>query len=293
MRSLVGLGPFFIALTAACTSGLSSYKGPDGSAGGTGDLATSSDGSSSSPGGTTSSMGGATSITGGMPGLFGGTTSSVPNTGGIPPMAGTSGTGGASSTGGIPLSSGTSSTGGISSTGGVLLLGGTSSTGGTGWGGTSASSIPLVDACANLTCLDPMLKLLSSCQVGATDPCTQQATMTSGIVSNVCYGNGVKTQISAGMDVSSMTMTVKSGSFVCYSMLVAGLTGNATIIVVKDPSGTTVGIIAQDSTANIKTVTCPGGTPTAVDASCSSGGSTSTGVVPGSGASCTDGTCVF
>jgi len=290
MRSLVVLGLFFIALTVACTSGLSSYKAPDGSAGGTGDL---DGGSSSSPGGTTSSrgttrsIGGATSITGGMPGLFGGTTSSAPNTGGIPPMAGTTGTGGTSRTGGIPSSSGPSSTGGIPSTGGILPLGGTSSAGGSGGGGTSASSIPLVGACANLTCLNPLSDLMAACDTSTAQTCTQQATMGLSIVENSCYSNGVKTQVVMNSDLSSITAIYKNDSSVCYSMVVSGLSGNVMTVVVRDRSGTIVATIATDGTG-ADTVTCPGGTPTVVDASCGSVGATSS-----TSPTCTTGTCAF
>jgi hypothetical protein len=285
MRSLVVLGPFFIVLTAACTSGLSSYKAPDGSAGGTGGLAVSS--SSSWPGGTTSSAGGATSIIGGMPGLFGGTASSASHTGGIPSIAGNTGTGRASSTGGIPSSGGTSSTGGIPSTGGILPLGGTSSAGGTGGGGTSASSIPLVGACANLTCLNPLSNLMAACDTSTAQTCTQQTTMVPSMVENSCYSNGVKTQTVMNSDLSSITAIYKNDSSVCYSMDIGGISSGVTTVVVKDSAGTTVATITADSTG-ADTVTCPGGTPTVVDASCGSVGATSS-----ASPTCTTGTCVF
>jgi len=288
MRSLVVLGPFFIALTAACTSGLSSYKAPDGSAGGSGGLAVSDAGSSSSPDGTTSAMGGATSITGGMPGLFGGTTSSAPNTGGIPPMAGTTGTGGASRTGGIPSSSGPSSTGGIPTTGGILPMGSTSSTGGTSGGGTSASSRPLVGACANLTCLNPLNDVMAACDTSTAQTCTQQTTMGLSMVENSCYSNGVKTQMLVSPDLSAITATYKSGSSVCYSMDIGGISGAVTTVVVKDSSGTTIATIVADSTTGADSVTCPGGTPTVVDASCGTIGATSS-----TSPTCATSICVF
>jgi len=187
----------------------------------------------------------------------------------------------------------TNSAGGTSSTGGIFSVAGSFSEGGTGGGGTGGSSTILTGNCANLTCMDPMIALLSTCQVGATDTCTQQATMSSAIVLNECYSNGVKMQISTGLDVSSMTATVKNGSSVCYSMLVSGLDGNVMTIVVKDGSGTTVGTIAQDNTTGLATITCPGGVPTIDDGSCGGSNMTSTGTMPGGGAACTTGICRF
>jgi hypothetical protein len=265
---------------------LTFYQAPDGSAGGTG--------GHSGPF-ASNSAGGAAPSTGGQAGAH------VIAPGGAPPdwtsgpRAGATASGGATvitiatagSTGGIPVGGGISLAGSPSSAGGI------SSNGGTGGGGTSASSIPPGDACANLTCLDPMLKLLASCQVGATDPCTQQLTMSTSIVVNDCYSNGVKMRASADMSMSSMTMTVKSGSSVCYTLVVGGLTGSATTIVVKDPSEATVGTIDQDSSGSVETVTCPGGTPTVVAATCGSAPSTGTGAMPGSGATCSSGVCIF
>ena len=203
--------------------------------------------------------------------------------------------GGATSSGGatgITIDT-TNSAGGTSSTGGIFPMAGSFSEGGTGGGGTGGSSTSLTGNCANLTCVDAMTTLLSTCQVGATDTCTQQVSMSSAIVMNECYSNGVKMQISAGMDMSSMTATVKSGTSVCYSMLVGGLTGNVMTIVVRDGSGTTVGTMAQDSTTGLATITCPGGAPTIDDGSCGVGNMTSTGTVPGGGASCSTGICRF
>jgi hypothetical protein len=119
-------------------------------------------------------------------------------------------------------------------------------------------------------------------------------TMGMTIVMNECFSNGVKMQVSMGMDMASMTMTVKSGLSVCYSMLVGGLLGNVMTIVVKNGSGTTVATVVEDTTTSINMVTCPGGTPTVVDATCGSnpGGLGGTSI-PGSGANCANGICVF
>lgn len=166
--------------------------------------------------------------------------------------------------------------------------------GGTSGGGTGGSSIPLTGNCAGLTCLNPMVDLLATCQVGATEACTEAMTMTgTALVASDCYTSGVKMQTSVGMDMSSATMTVENGSSVCYSILMSGLSGSAVTMVVKNGSGTTIGTIAEDTTTSVETVTCPGGAPTVVDSSCGSGGTTSTGVAPGSGAACTTGICAF
>jgi hypothetical protein len=287
MRSLVfPVGLFFIVLTAACNSGLHSYRAPDGGGtGGSGGLIVSDHdgGATGLPGGTTSASAGTTSV-GGATSLSGGTTDSTggaSSTGGILPMGGTS------STGGIPPEGGTTSTGGI------LSMGGTSSAGGTSGGGAGGSSIPFTGNCAALTCLNPLNDLLATCQTGATDTCTQQTTMTSTIVVNSCYTNGVKEQTSIGTDLLSATMTVKSGSSVCYSMAISGLSGNVVTVVVKNGSGTTVATIAQDSTTSIETVACPGGTPTVVDATCGSGNTSNVGTSMPDTSNCTDGTCAW
>jgi hypothetical protein len=140
------------------------------------------------------------------------------------------------------------------------------------------------------------MALLSNpaCQTKATDTCTQSTAMSTAIIVNECYSSGVKMQISMTADMASMTMTAKSGSSVCYSMVVGGLTGDVMTIAVKNGSGATVGTIGMDSTTSVETITCPGGTPTVVDATCGS----SSGVaasVPGSTstATCTDGVCTF
>jgi hypothetical protein len=172
-------------------------------------------------------------------------------------------------------------------------MGGTLPVGGSSGGGTGGSSIPLVGACANLTCLNPLADLMATCQTGATDTCTESMTIGTSIVMNECYSSGVKMQVRMGMDMASMTMTVKRGSSVCYSMVVSGLTGNVMTIAVKDNSGTTVGTITEDSTTSHETVTCPGGTPTVVDATCGSNpGGISGSSLPG-GSNCTDGFCTF
>jgi hypothetical protein len=261
MRSLLIVSLFFIALTAACSrSGLLSYTAPEGGgAGGSTGLFV------ETAGGMTSSIAGATSF-GGATDITIGTTDSAGGAGGgwIPPA------------------------------GGTTYMGDTLPTGGTSGGGTGGSSIPLVGACANLTCLNPLNDLLATCQTGATDTCTQQMTMGMTIVMNECFSNGVKMQVSMGMDMASMTMTVKSGLSVCYSMLVGGLLGNVMTIVVKNGSGTTVATVVEDTTTSINMVTCPGGTPTVVDATCGSnpGGLGGTSI-PGSGANCANGICVF
>jgi hypothetical protein len=180
--------------------------------------------------------------------------------------------------------------------GGALQAGGQGAGGVTALGGNTGTTVPLTGACASLTCLNPMLALLSnpSCQTSATDTCTQAATMGATIVMNECYSSGVKMQVSMTTDMASMTMTAKRGSSVCYSMEVGGLTGDVMTIGIKNPSGALVGTIGMDSTTSAETVTCPGGSPTVVDATCGS----AEGVAPsvpgaGSTATCTTGACTF
>ncbi len=271
MRSLVMVGLFFIALTAACSrSALNSYSGGDtgGQAGAF--VSDSAGGSPSSPGGTTSSIAGAPSVGG---------ASSIP-------ISTTDSAGGA-------VEGGTPTTGDTSPTGGIPPMGGTLPEGGSSGGGSGGSSIPLVGACANLTCLNPLADLMATCQTGATDTCTQSMTMGTSIVMNDCYSNGVKTQVRMGMDMASMTMTVKSGNSVCYSIVASGLLGNVMTIVVENSSGTTVATIAENTTTNLEMVTCPGGTPTVVDATCGSapGGVGNSGMP--TGANCPTGICTF
>lgn len=215
------------------------------------------------------------------------------------------GTGGAAGSA-LPLAG--QGAGGVTALGGVTSLAGTTSAGGVAvlGGNTGSSTIPLTGACANLTCMNSMLTLLSNpaCQTSATDTCTQSTTMGTALLMNECYSSGAKMQVS--MDMSSATapivMTVKSGSSVCYSMrmtgdTLTGTTGGVTTIAFMNASGATVATIVEDSTTTpaVETVTCPGGAPTVIDASCGSGGTSGVGNIPGSNttATCTDGVCTF
>ncbi|MGB8296335.1 MAG: hypothetical protein WCG85_12985 [Polyangia bacterium] len=193
----------------------------------------------------------------------------------------------------------TNSAGGTSSTGGIFLMAGSFSEGGTGGGGTGGSSIPLTGNCANLTCLNPLNDLLSTCQVGASEACTVQVTMSPEFFDvNDCYASGVKMQVSQGSmgpGMSSMTLTtVKRGSSVCYSIEVDGPYGYGilTTVVVKDGAGTPVATLSENSTASVSTVTCPGGTPTVVDATCGNNSGNLGSTIP-TGSNCTPGLCAF
>jgi hypothetical protein len=210
-----------------------------------------------------------------------------------------SGKGGAA--GALPLAG--QASGGVTALGGVTSLAGTTSAGGVAvlGGNTGSGTIPLTGNCANLTCLNPMVTLMSnpSCQQGATDTCTQSVTMGTGIVMNECYSSGVKMQASMSVDGTSMTMTVKGGGSVCYLMAVTGdfLSPGVMTMAIKDPSGATVATIDEDTSTTPTTikVTCPGGTPTLVDSSCGSSSSSVASISPpgSSGTTCTDGVCTF
>jgi hypothetical protein len=170
---------------------------------------------------------------------------------------------------------------------------GGSGAGGSGAGGSGGGTVPLTGACANLTCLNPLVDLLSGCPASGT--CTQQTTVvgTSAAV-NMCYSNGVKMSEAMDASMTSMTMTVKNGSSVCYTMAISNMTSTtAMTIAVKNPSGTTVATIATDSSGN-DVVTCPGGTPTVIDSTCGSDASSTSSAVPGATTgACTTGTCTF
>jgi hypothetical protein len=208
--------------------------------------------------------------------------------------------GGATSSGGatgITIDT-TNSAGGTSSTGGLFPMAGSFSEGGTGGGGTGGSSIPLTGNCANLTCLNPLNDLLSTCQVGANEACTEQSTVTPAvytIVVNDCYASGVKTHASLSMDMSSATITAKNGSSVCYSILMTGIlygVSEVSTLVVSNSFGTTVATIAVNNTTSVSTVTCPGGTPTVVDATCGNNSGNLGSAIP-TGSNCTPGLCAF
>jgi hypothetical protein len=219
---------------------------------------------------------------------------------------GSKGGAGGAAGGALPLAG--QAAGGVTELGGLTSLAGTTSAGGVValGGNTGSSTIPLTGACANLTCMNSMLTLLSNpaCQTSATDTCTQSMTMGTALLMNECYSSGAKMQVS--MDMSSATaptvMTVKSGSSVCYSMRMTGdsltgTTGGVTTIAFLNASGATVATIVEDSTTTpaVETVTCPGGAPTVIDATCGSGGTSGVGSFPGSNttATCIDGVCTF
>jgi hypothetical protein len=207
--------------------------------------------------------------------------------------------GGATSSGGatgITIDT-TNSAGGTSSTGGLFPMAGSFSEGGTGGGGTGGSSIPLTGNCANLTCLNPLNDLLSTCQVGASEACTVQVTMSPEFFDvNECYTSGVKMQVSQGSmgpGMSSMTLTtVKRGSSVCYSIELDAPYSSLTTAVVKDGAGTPVATLSEYSTTSVSTVTCPGGTPTVVDATCGNNSGNLGSAIP-TGSNCTPGLCAF
>jgi hypothetical protein len=200
------------------------------------------------------------------------------------------------SAGGFPV--GGSPVGGWTPAGGPSSTGGTPSAGGMGGGDTGGSSIPLTGNCANLTCLNPLNDLLSACQVGANEACTQQNTMTpatSMIVINDCYASGVKMHASMGMDMSSATITVKNGSSICYSLLMTGIlsgVSDVSTLVFRNSSGATVATIAVNNTTSVEMVTCPGGTPTVVDATCGNSSGNLSSTIP-NGLNCTPGYCAF
>jgi len=194
---------------------------------------------------------------------------------------GTGGAAGGAAGGALPLAGqaagGVTSLAGTTSAGGVAVLGGNTGTG----------TIPLTGACASLTCLNPLVALLSNsaCEVSATDTCTEQTDL-STYAQSACFSNGVKMQ----SDITTMTVTVKSGSSICYSMVMGGAaTASSMTIVVKNGSGATVATIATNDT-----VTCPGGTPTVVDATCGSdtGAVSSASAIPDT-SSCNTGACTF
>ncbi|MGB8296643.1 MAG: hypothetical protein WCG85_14540 [Polyangia bacterium] len=188
--------------------------------------------------------------------------------------------GGALQAGGQGAGGGVTSLAGTTSAGGVAALGGNTATG----------TIPLTGACASLTCLNPLVALLSNsaCEVSATDTCTEQMDL-STYTQSACFSNGVKMQT----NITTMTVTVKSGSSVCYSMVLGSLaTSSSMTVVVKNGSGATVATIATDGTND--TVTCPGGTPTVVDATCGSDSSAvSSGATMPDNSNCTTGVCTF
>jgi len=84
-------------------------------------------------------------------------------------------------------------------------MGGTSSAGGTA-GAVPVEFDTLHRQLRGSDLLEPLNDLLATCQTGATDTCTQQTTMTSTIVVNSCYTNGVKEQTSIGTDLLSATI---------------------------------------------------------------------------------------
>jgi hypothetical protein len=192
---------------------------------------------------------------------------------------------------------------------GILLTascGDDSKSSGTGTGtdtgtgtGTGTGPVTATGSCANLTCMNELFTLMSSCVPDGT--CTTQTAMSgTSFSSNMCYSNGVKVSLSmAGTTAaSSMTETVKKGSSVCYSYVMSGLTGASDVSVeIKNASGKTVGTITVNSTTNVETVTCADGSTGTIDASCgddvNSTASSATASGSSTGSGCTAGTCAF
>jgi len=163
---------------------------------------------------------------------------------------------------------GSSSTSGDSGAGGTAGGGGT---GGTGGGGALGS-------CNAPSC---MTGLLSSCT--PTGTCVAQSDLTT-LSSNTCYSNGVK-QIVSTSTTGTMTMTLKNGSSICYSMDIA-LTAQPSTVTFKNASGSVVATGTYDSTTQATTVTCTGGQAITLNSSCQSIAS-----AIGGGSTCTDGAC--
>ena len=175
--------------------------------------------------------------------------------------------------------------------GGSSSPGGAGGTGGTPSGAGGSGSIPLVGACANLTCLNDMVSVLAACPT--TGACTQQASAATGAVS-LCYANGVKVQEVIDLSTFAMTMSAKNGGSTCYSMTVSGMMANPMVVTVNNGSGKLIATISVDTSADTETVTCPGGAATVIDQTCGSASEqASSAAAAGESSTCTDGTCTY
>jgi hypothetical protein len=114
--------------------------------------------------------------------------------------------------------------------------------------------------------------------------CTQQGVISSGSA-NICYPNGVKEII--GVDGTFMaSVTVKNGGTTCFTMagsVVPLISGGAITLTLKSGTGTVIGTVTADVTANQLSVTCTGGQPVMLDPSCIGGLSAAS--------ACTQGVC--
>ena len=198
---------------------------------------------------------------------------------------GATGTGGVIATGGI---GGMTATGGVTATGGMVV----------GAGGSSGTG-----ACAYPACYTD---LLSGCLPGGT--CVQQSGYMCGavacpepltssptsMISNLCYGNGVKNLTSVDLtntaSMVSVTTVTKNGT-VCYSyeMPYAGATSTSMTMVFKNSAGATVVTYMVNGTDRTATITCTGKSPVVVSLDC--GSTPDAGTSSDAGTGCTTGTC--
>ena len=144
----------------------------------------------------------------------------------------------------------------------------------------------------NLACLNNLANLVATCQPSGT--CTEQ--LTSSTAATTCYSNGVKMSVSMTTSTSgaaSMAISVKNNSAACYSMAMSETASGDMTMTFKNASGTTVATLAVGSTTG-ETVTCPGGSPSAIDSSCSTqAASVSSFAGSSSTTNCTQGTCAY
>jgi len=167
----------------------------------------------------------------------------------------------------------------------VLFLGGCGDGTGTGGdGGLGGSS-----GC-NLSCLNTLVSLMQGCQ--PTGTCVEQLSGTT--VGNACYSNGIKLQVSMttpSTGGTSMSMSVKKGSAVCYSMVMNETAAGDMTMAFKNASGVAVATMGTTTTGG-STITCPGGSPSVIDSTCS-GQANSANSMATPSTDCTQGACAY
>jgi hypothetical protein len=164
--------------------------------------------------------------------------------------------------------------------GASMLLAACGGGGGLGDGGTACKQ----------SCLLTLARLVSSCQPSGA--CTEQLIGTTA--ANVCYGNGVKmsaTITSSSSDTMSMLVSVKKNNTPCYSVTMNQDATEVMTMTFKNTSGATVATLKAGGTADT-TVTCPGGSPSAIDPACNEEYAAAD-TAYGSGTDCTQGSCSY
>lgn len=98
----------------------------------------------------------------------------------------------------------------------------------------------------------------------------------------VCYENGLRyeTTVNAAGPSPTAAMTVSNGGTTCYTGTASGIGGTVIAFTIKNPAGTTIATMTQDTSTGATSITCTGGQPVELDPACWGGTGCDLGACP-------------